>query len=133
MGKMMFSHIMLGANDLEVSRGFYDAALGALGVKAGSFSHDKYFYRGPGGVFAITKPIDGKDATHANGGTIGFLAETQEQVHAFHAAGIANGGTTCEDPPGTREGAFGALNLAYLRDPTGNKICALHRPPKPAQ
>ena len=70
--------------------------------------------------------------TTANGGTIGFLAETQEQVLAFHAAGIANGGTTCEDPPGPRQGPFGPLHLAYLRDPAGNKICVLYRPPKPA-
>ena len=93
----------------------------------------RYFYRSPKGSFSISKPIDGQPATHANGGTIGFLAETLEQVLAFHAAGIANGGTPCEDPPGPREGPFGALNLAYLRDPAGNKICVLHRPPKPAQ
>jgi catechol 2,3-dioxygenase-like lactoylglutathione lyase family enzyme len=85
----MFSHIMLGANDLEVSRDFYDAALGALGVKPGSLSHGKYFYRGPGGVFAITKPIDGQDATHANGGTIGFAAKSLADVDAFHAIGVA--------------------------------------------
>ncbi|MFZ4744655.1 MAG: VOC family protein, partial [Limnohabitans sp.] len=83
------------------------------------------------GSFSITKPLDGQPASHANGGTIGFLAEKLEQVQAFHAAGIANGGTTCEEPPGPREGPFGALHLAYLRDPAGNKICALHRPPKP--
>ena len=93
----------------------------------------RYFYRSPKGSFSISKPIDGQPATHANGGTIGFLAETPEQLLAFHAAGIANGGTTCEDPPGPREGPFGVINLAYLRDPTGNKICALHRPPKPTK
>jgi len=126
----MFSHIMLGANDLEVSREFYDAALGALCVKPGSLSHNKYFYRGPGGVFAITKPIDGNQATHANGGTIGFSAKSIADVDAFHAIGIAHGGTSCEGDPGYREGAAGTIYIAWLRDPAGNKICALHRPPK---
>lgn len=129
----MFSHVMVGANDLEASKNFYDAVLGTLEMAPGVMHNGtRYFYRSPKGSFSITKPIDGQAATHANGGTIGFLAETPEQVQAFHAAGIANGGTTCEDPPGSREGPFGALYLAYLRDPSGNKICALHRPSKPA-
>ncbi len=128
----MFSHVMIGANDLEASRKFYDAVLGTLNLSPGVANNDnRYFYRSPKGSFSITKPLDGQAATHANGGTIGFLAETPEQVQAFHAAGIANGGTTCEEPPGPREGPFGALYLAYLRDPSGNKICALHRTAKP--
>lgn len=127
----MFSHVMVGASDLEATRKFYDAVLGTLGIAPGVINKDiRYFYRTPTGTFSFTKPIDGQSATPANGGTIGFLAESLEQVHAFHAAGIANGGTTCEDPPGPRDGAFGILNLAYLRDPTGNKICVLHRQPK---
>ena len=129
----MFSHVMIGANDLEASRKFYDAVLGTLKIAPGEINNEtRYFYRSPKGSFSITKPIDGQAATAANGGTIGFLAETPEQVQAFHAAGIANGGTTCEDLPGPRKGPFGALYLAYLRDPSGNKICALHRPSKPA-
>ena len=129
----MFSHVMIGANDLEASRKFYDAVLGTLNLSPGVANNDnRYFYRSSKGSFSITKPLDGQAATHANGGTIGFLAETPEQVQAFHAAGIANGGTSCEEPPGPREGPFGALYLAYLRDPSGNKICALHRPSKPA-
>ena len=129
----MFSHVWIGANDLEASRKFYDAVLGTLKIAPGEINNEtRYFYRSPKGSFSITKPIDGQAATAANGGTIGFLAETPEQVQAFHAAGIANGGTTCEDLPGPRKGPFGALYLAYLRDPSGNKICALHRPSKPA-
>jgi catechol 2,3-dioxygenase-like lactoylglutathione lyase family enzyme len=126
----MFSHIMLGANDLEASKDFYDAALGTLGVKPGSFSHGRYFYRGAGGVFAITKPLDGEKATHANGGTIGFSAKSVEDVDAFHAIGIAHGGTACEGEPGYREGVAGTIYIAWLRDPAGNKICALYRPSK---
>ena len=128
----MFSHVMLGSNDLEKSKAFYDAVLGTLGVAPGVANKNRYFYRSPTGTFSISTPINGDVACHANGGTIGFLAESIEQTDAFHAAGVANGGTTCEDPPGFREGPGGKLYLSYLRDPAGNKICALHRPPKAA-
>ena len=127
----MFSHVMVGANDLEASRKFYDAILGALGIAPGVINRDiRYFYRTPTGNFAFTLPLDGKPANPANGGTIGFAAQSEEQVNAFHAAGVANGGTTCEDPPGYREGPAGKMYLAYLRDPIGNKLCALYRAPK---
>jgi catechol 2,3-dioxygenase-like lactoylglutathione lyase family enzyme len=126
----MFSHVMLGAKDLEASRQFYDAVLSTLSLGPGVANKERYFYRSPTGVFAITTPINGQAATHANGGTLGFAAQSEAQVQAFHAAGIANGGTTCEDPPGYREGPAGQLYLAYLRDPSGNKICAMYRVPK---
>jgi catechol 2,3-dioxygenase-like lactoylglutathione lyase family enzyme len=126
----MFSHVMVGVNDLEVSRKFYDALLGTLGIAPGVANKSRYFYRSATGLFGITTPINGEPATHGNGSTIGFAMDSPEQANAFHAAGVANGGTTCEDPPGWREGATGALYLAYLRDPDNNKICALHRPAK---
>ena len=127
----MFSHVMVGTNDLEVSRKFYDAILGTLGIAPGVINRDvRYFYRTPTGVFAFSLPIDNKVATPANGGTIGFAAQSSEQVDAFHAAALANGGITCEDPPGYREGPAGKLYLAYVRDPIGNKICAMLRVPK---
>jgi catechol 2,3-dioxygenase-like lactoylglutathione lyase family enzyme len=126
----MFSHVMLGVNDLEASRKFYDALLGTLGIGPGVANKNRYFYRSPSGTFAITTPINGEPAGHGNGSTIGFLMQSAEQGNAFHAAGIANGGTTCEEPPGLRDGPAGHLYLAYLRDLDGNKICALHRPPK---
>ena len=126
----MFSHIMLGANDLEVSKGFYDATLAILGIRPGVLSHGRYYYRSPTGVFAITKPLDGKEASPANGGTIGFSAKSVEYVNAFHATGLAHGGFECEGVPGYRDGAAGTIYIAWLRDPAGNKICALHRPPK---
>jgi catechol 2,3-dioxygenase-like lactoylglutathione lyase family enzyme len=126
----MFSHVMFGVNDLERSKKFYDALLGTLGIGPGVANAKRYFYRSPTGTFGITTPINGAPATAANGGTIGFLAQSPEQANAFHAAGLANGGTTCEEPPGFREGLVGKMYLAYLRDPDGNKICALHRPAK---
>lgn len=126
----MFSHVMIGTNDLDRAKKFYDAVLGALGVPAGVQDRHRVFWRTKSGTFAVTLPIDGKSATCANGGTIGFACESPEQADAWHAAGVANGGTSCEDPPGIREGAAGKLYLAYLRDPDGNKICGLHRMPR---
>ena len=124
----MFSHIMVGSNDIDRSKKFYDATLGALGIRpAVTDPNGRLFYMMPTGVFAVSKPIDGQEATHANGGTIGFAAASAEQADAWHAAGVANGGTAIEDPPGVREGGVGKLYLAYLRDPDGNKLCALHR------
>ncbi|MES2400492.1 MAG: VOC family protein [Pseudomonadota bacterium] len=126
----MFSHVMVGVNDLEKSKKFYDALLGALGIGPGVANRDRYFYRSPTGSFAITTPINGESACHGNGSTIGFKADSSEQVDAFHSSGVGNGGVTCEEPPGFREGPAGKLYLAYLRDPDGNKLCAMFRPPK---
>ena len=124
----MFSHIFVGADDVAVSKKFYDAVLGALGVPEGTTDpKGRVFYSTPTGTFGISKPIDGKAATYANGGTIGFACDSPEQVKAFHDAGVASGGKSIEDPPGWRESRAAKLYLAYLRDPFGNKICALHR------
>jgi len=123
----MFSHVMIGTNDLDRSKKFYDAVLGTLGIKPAMVDGNRIFYISPQGMFSVSKPIDGKPATHANGGTVGFAASSPAQADAWHAAGVVNGGTTIEDPPGVRAGGFGKLYLAYLRDPDGNKICVLHR------
>jgi catechol 2,3-dioxygenase-like lactoylglutathione lyase family enzyme len=124
----MFSHIMLGATDLAASKKFYDAALGALGIGPGhQDDKGRVFYMTDSGIFAISTPINGEPACGANGGTIGFNVASPEQGDVWHAAGVANGGTTCEDPPGIRESEMGKMYLAYLRDPSGNKICALKR------
>lgn len=124
----MFSHVMVGANDVNASKTFYDAILGTLGIPPGKVdAKGRVFYMTKTGVFAITKPINGEPASAANGSTIGFAVESPEQGNAWHAAGVGSGGTACEDPPGLRESPMGALYLAYLRDPAGNKICALKR------
>ena len=121
----MFSHVMVGSNDLERSRKFYDAL---FGKPARTDDKGRLSYGRRGSVFMVSNPIDGQAATRANGGTIGFAFDTPEEVDAGHGAGGAAGGATCEDPPGYRENAFGKLYLAYLRDPDGNKLCGLHRP-----
>ncbi len=124
----MFSHIMLGANDVAASKKFYDSTLGALGHAPGVMDEagNRCFYATETGRFALTKPLDGKAASKGNGSTIGFAAKSIEEVEAWHAAGIANGGVTTEGAPGVREGAIGKMYLAYLLDPAGNKLCALY-------
>ena len=123
----MFSHVMLGSNDIGRSKRFYDAVMAATGGKPGTQdAKGRLVYSHNGGLLLITKPIDGAPATGANGGTIGFAVDGPEQADAWHKAGVENGGTAVEDPPGVRDGSV-KLYLAYLRDPDGNKLCALHR------
>jgi catechol 2,3-dioxygenase-like lactoylglutathione lyase family enzyme len=123
----MYSHMMVGSNDLDRSKTFYDATFKAMGGREGMVDpKGRLMYVHNGGVFMVTSPIDGEPATHGNGCTVGF-AMSPEQADAWHEAGVANGGTAIEDPPGVREGGGMKMYLAYLRDPDGNKLCALHR------
>lgn len=123
----MFSHIMLGANDIQESKKFYDAVLGALGYAEGEIDpKGRCFWITDTGIFAVSKPLDGSKACHGNGSTIGFSVTGPEQADAWHAAGLANGGAPCEDPPGERKSEHSHYYLAYLRDPAGNKVCALY-------
>jgi catechol 2,3-dioxygenase-like lactoylglutathione lyase family enzyme len=128
----MFNHIMIGSNDIERSKRFYDAVLGVLGAgeparNTALSGHTRLFYRHDGSTFCVTEPINGEDATFANGGTIGFKCNSPEQVKAFHDTAIAQGGKSIEEPPGLREGSLGAMHLAYVRDPDGHKLCAIYR------
>jgi catechol 2,3-dioxygenase-like lactoylglutathione lyase family enzyme len=124
----MFNHVMVGSNDIARSKKFYDALLGAIGGKpAREDAKGRLIYVHDGGVLMVGTPIDGEPACHANGGTIGFKTASEAQAKAWHDAGVANGGASIEDPPGVRPG--GTLYLAYLRDPDGNKLCAVYRLP----
>ena len=124
----MFSHMMVGSNDIDRSKTFYDATFKAMGGREAIVDpKGRLMYLHNGGAFLVTTPIDGTPATAGKGCTVGF-AMTPEQADAWHAAGVAAGGTAIEDPPGVRgEGTPNAMYLAYLRDPDGNKLCALHR------
>jgi catechol 2,3-dioxygenase-like lactoylglutathione lyase family enzyme len=129
----MFNHIMIGSNDIERSKRFYDSVLGALGAgepirNEAPTGHIRLFYRHAGDTFCVTEPINDEPATAANGATIGFKCSSPEMLQAFHDAAIANGGTSIEDPPGLRQGPMGPIHLAYVRDPDGHKLCALYRP-----
>ena len=126
----MFSHVMLGSNDIARSKTFYDALFATMGGKPGTVdARGRLIYAHRGGRLMLTPPIDGGPATCANGGTIGFTAESAEEAEAWHKAAVENGGASIEEPPGVRQGTAGRLYLAYVRDPDGNKLCALHRMP----
>lgn len=129
----MFSHMMVGSNDLDRSKRFYDALFAAMGGQPGRQDpKGRLIYAHGGSVFMVTRPIDGQPASVGNGATVGFAVDGPEQADAWHQAGVDNGGTAIEDAPGVRQGSFGGLYLAYLRDPDGNKLCALHRMPAAA-
>lgn len=124
----MCSHMMVGSNDIDRSKEFYDALFGAVGGKPGiTDPKGRLIYMHNGSVFLVTKPIDGEAATPGNGMTIGFAMNSTEEADAWHKAGAAAGGKPIEDPPGWREGGGQKMYLAYLRDPDGNKLCALCR------
>ncbi len=129
----MFNHIMIGTNDIERAKRFYDAVLGVLGAgepvrNVGPSGHVRLFYRHDGSTFCLTEPINGEPATVANDATIGFKCSSPEQLQAFHDTAVAHGGTSIEDAPGPRQGSLGTMYLAYVRDPDGHKLCAIHRP-----
>ena len=129
----MINHVMIGSNDIERSKAFYNAVLGVLGarepmVHVNDTGHTRLFYMHDGHTFSISEPINGEAADSANGFTIGFKCDSLEQVTELHDVAIANGGTSIEDPPGPREGSMGVMNLCYFTDPDGHKICGIHRP-----
>ena len=130
----MYTHVMVGSNDIARSKAFYDALFAALGGQPGMQAPgaERVMYLHNGAVFIVTRPIDGQPATHANGGTIGLGAADPAQVEAAHAAGVANGGTAVKAPLGERQTGLGPAYLGYLRDPDGNKLCLGCRLPAPA-
>lgn len=129
----MINHVVVGTNDIERSKGFYDAVLGTLGAGEAvrnvvASGHVRLFYRHGGGSFCVSQPIDDRPASPANGGTIAFRCASPEVVRAFHDVAVAHGGVSIEDPPGVRDNpVVGPVYLAYVRDPDGNKLCAIHR------
>ena len=129
----MLSHVMMGSNDIEKTKSFYNAALGVLGAGApmahvSDTGQTRLFYMHEGSTFSISEPINGEPASVANGSTIGFACKSPEQVKEFHDVAVANGGTSVEEPPGPREGTMGVMYLCYFLDPDGHKICGICRP-----
>lgn len=128
--KTMISYITIGADDIDQAVAFYDAVLGALGNQR-VWQQGTWAGYGPEGddhgVVLICSPFNEEAARPGNGIMIGLHAESPAQVDAFHAAALANGGT-CEGPPGARETYGEGYYLAYVRDPTGNKLSAFYRP-----
>ncbi len=128
----MLSHVMIGSNDIEKSKAFYNAVLGVLGAgepmaNVNATGQTRLFYMHNGSTFCVSEPINGEPASCANGFTIGFKCDSPEQVKQLHDVAIANGGTSIEDPPGPRTGSMGVMNLCYFLDPDGHKMCGIHR------
>ena len=129
----MLNHVMIGSNDIERSKAFYNAVLGVLGagepfVNVNDTGHTRLFYIHDGSTFSVSEPINGEPPSVANGSTIGFVCDSPEQIQQLHDVAVANGGATMEDPPGLREGSMGPMYLCYFTDPDGHKICGIHRP-----
>lgn len=131
----MLFHTMVGSNNIERSKRFYDELLGVLGVSAATLNiadsgHTRLFYRNENGTnFIVTQPINDEPATVANGSTVAFSCDSPEQVKRFHDVAVAAGGTSIEAAPGPREtSGMGTIELAYVRDPDGNKLCGIHFP-----
>ncbi|WP_422342887.1 VOC family protein [Parasphingorhabdus sp.] len=129
----MFSHVMVGSNDIERSKSFYNAVLATLGagepmVDVKEDGITRLFYIHNGNIFSVSQPIDGEPATVANGATIGFACASPEQVKEFHDVAVDNGAQSIEDPPGPRDSTMGQMHLSYVRDPDGHKLCAMYRP-----
>lgn len=123
----MFSHMMIGTNNVTRSKKFYDTIMKVLGYSEGIIDDKgRCMYLSPTGVLGLTKPIDGEVASHGNGMTIGFLADSPDIVNEWHRVGLENGGIAIEQPPGVRGAGERRLYMAYLRDPDGNKICTTH-------
>lgn len=125
----MYTHLTLGTNDVPAAKTFYDALFTAAGGAPGHAAPDgsRVVYNHKGGLLIVTRPVNGEEACHGNGVTIGLHMDSPAQVDAWHAAGLAHGGTAAEDPPGERKMGAVTMYLAYLRDPTGNKLCAVYR------
>lgn len=128
----MFNHIMVGSDDIERSKRFYDAVLGVLGAgepirNLSASGHLRLFYRHDGNTFSVTQPINDEAAVPGNGATVAFRCDSLAQVRQFHDAAVANGGMSIEGEPGPRDSNMGLFDLAYVRDPDGNKLCAIHQ------
>jgi len=128
----MLNHVMIGSNDIEKTKRFYNATLAVLGAgdpveHVNDTGQTRLFYIHGGSTFSISEPINGEPASVSNGSTIGFACDSPEQVKELHDVAVANGGTSVEDPPGLREGSMGKMHLCYFLDPDGNKMCGIHR------
>ena len=129
----MLNHVMIGSNDIDRSRSFYNAVLGVLGARPpmehiNDTGQTRLFYIHDGSTFSVSEPIDGKPANTANGFTLGLRCSSPEQVKELHDVAIANGAKAVEDPPGPRESTMGIMHLCYFLDPDGHKICGIHMP-----
>ncbi|MCJ8333656.1 MAG: VOC family protein [Epibacterium sp.] len=115
---MKMNYCVLGTNDMQASKAFYDALFEGAGLHALSPSDRMTYWMGEHFAFATAIPFDTKPATSGNGTMVGFCVETKEDVEKMHGRAITLGGT-CEGLPNQRGPKFSA----YVRDLDGNKLC----------
>ena len=120
----MLNHVMVGSNDIERSKRFYDAVLPIVGILPLSEAADGVGYSCGTFHFSMQVPIDGKPASVGNGSHIAFGVENRGMVDRFYAAALAHGGTS-DGAPGLRPEYDGNYYGAFVRDPDGNKIEAV--------
>jgi len=131
----MFSHIILGVNDLEKSILFYDEIMPVLGhcrhstgLTFAGYGHSSNAELGVDSLW-INKPLDGEPATVGNGTNVAFIAADRNMVDAFHQKAIEMGAQD-EGKPGIRAEAHSNFYAAYVRDPEGNKLVVVCHSPE---
>jgi catechol 2,3-dioxygenase-like lactoylglutathione lyase family enzyme len=129
----MVLYVTVGTADLARAERFYDAVFAVLGYgrSPGADAAAGWAGWGPsyddGVSFWVCSPFDGRAPAPGNGAMTAFRAASEAEVDGFHAAAIANGGSS-EGGPGTRPYYEPSFYVAYVRDPDGNKLaCVYHR------
>lgn len=133
----MFTYVCFGTNNLAQAARFYDATLGALGLKRCDTSDEgewdgwlgwgTYTEHGATEIALwVCQPLNGEPATVGNGTMVALRAGSWSQVDAFHAAALVQGGRS-EGAPGLRLQYNPDFYAAYVRDPDGNKLAAVCR------
>lgn len=115
---MKMNYVVLGTNDMDASRSFYDSLFARSGLQSMAPSDRMTYWLGEDFAFATATPFDAKPATNGNGTMVGFCVGTPEDVKNMHARALELGGT-CEGTPNQR----GPKYSAYVRDLDGNKLC----------
>jgi len=126
----LVGYVTIGALDPEASGAFYDAMFGAMGAER-KFADGGWIGYGPKGSDShsvyVCPPFDKQPARPANGTMIAFTAKSKAEVDAAYKAALAHGGRD-EGKPGPRPEDSTTFYGAYMRDPTGNKICVFCKP-----
>ena len=122
----MIGYALVGTNDLERAKAFYDALFGVIGAGR-IMDFDRSVIWGASfdkPAFGVALPYNHEPANFGNGTMVAMVQDKRANVDALHAKAIEMGGT-CEGPPGLRgEEGPQAFYGAYFRDLDGNKLCA---------
>jgi hypothetical protein len=116
----MIGNVIVGSNDLEKARNFFDVVLAELGGKRARGSHRLQCYSaGEGPMLAVCTPYDNQPATVGNGIMVSLVAPSRDLVDKVHAIALASGAMDEGAPRRHNDTFYGA----YFRDLDGNKVC----------